>query len=248
MIYIILYYNENFSPIELYTAVIVEPREHPALELVLTNFTKNLDNRWKFVFYHGTSNIDYVMNIINNKLKNQKNRFTFINLNIKNLNISDYNKLLYNKNFYNNIPTEMFLIFQVDTLICNKFKNNIYKFMKYDYVGAPWKKTWFNRKNYIENSVGNGGLSLRRKSKMLEILNNCNIDYYLNEDVFFSKILCSCNKDIKINKPNIEEAKEFAIETIYNNNSFGIHKPWLYINHDICFCEDYNKLIELNSK
>jgi len=242
----ILCYNENFTSKESYTAVIVEPREHPALELVLSNFTENLDNRWKFIFFHGTNNINYVMDIINNKLKDHKDRFTFINLNVANLNISDYNKLLYDKNFYSNIPTEMFLIFQVDTLICKKYKDNIYKFMKYDYVGAPWKQALFNHENYIENSVGNGGLSLRRKSKMLELLDNCHIDYTLNEDIFFSKVLYSCSTEIS--KPNLEEAKEFSIETIYNNKSFGVHKPWLYIDHDICFCEDYNKLVELNSR
>ena len=239
-----LHYNENFISEELYTAVFVESREHPALELVLSNFTENLDNRWRFIFFHGTNNINYVMNIINNKLKDHKDRFTFINLNVENLNISNYNKLLYDKNFYNYIPTEMFLIFQVDTLICKKYKDNIYKFMKYDYVGAPWKKSWFNHKNYIENSVGNGGLSLRRKTKMLELLNNCSINININEDLFFSKVLSNCN--IGINKPTMEEAKEFAIENIYNSRSFGVHKPWLYINNDLCFCEDYDKLLKLN--
>lgn len=66
-----------------------------------------------------------------------------------------------NINLYENIPTETFLIFQTDTLINPKYKDLIYEFIDYDYVGAPW----------ISNGdVGNGGLSLRKKSKMIEII------------------------------------------------------------------------------
>lgn len=38
-------FNNISTNIGIYTAVIVEPRKHEALELVLTNFTNNLDNR-----------------------------------------------------------------------------------------------------------------------------------------------------------------------------------------------------------
>ena len=44
----------------LYTAVIIEPREHPALLFVLTNFLKNLSDDWSFIIYHGTNNIDFI--------------------------------------------------------------------------------------------------------------------------------------------------------------------------------------------
>jgi len=33
-------------------------------------------------------------------------------------------------------------------------------------------------------------------------------------------------------KPSLEEAKFFSVESIYNEISFGIHKPWLYVNND----------------
>jgi hypothetical protein len=74
-----------------------------------------------------------------------------------------YNNLLKNINLYEIIPTENFLIFQTDTLINPKYKDLIYEFINYDYVGAPW---------IINNQVGNGGLSLRKKSKMIDIIKN----------------------------------------------------------------------------
>ena len=236
--------NENFSDDEKYTALIIEPRQHKALELVLTNFMGNLDNKWNFIIFHGFDNKEFIENIISkNSLDN--NRIKMINLNVHNLTIKDYNNLFYSRSFYDNIPTEMFLVFQSDTLICKKHKDLIYKFMEYDYVGAPWWETDWN-KNTCTNRVGNGGLSLRRKSKMLELLDNCTHNNE-NEDMFFSKLICNCKYNIEFNKPTEEEAKEFAIEHLYNDKTFGVHKPWLYINRNIDYCENYDNLVQLNS-
>jgi hypothetical protein len=155
---------------------------------------------------------------------------------VDNLTIKDYNNLLVSNDFYNFIPTEVFLIFQTDTIICKENKNIINDFIKYDYVGAPLKA----------RLVGNGGLSLRRKSKMLNIINNCK---YNNEpeDVYFS---VACN--LPLNKPSFEEAKNFSVEGVYNDNSFGIHKIWRFFNKNIIknknnYCSGLNKLIELNN-
>ena len=225
--------KEGFENNYKYTAIIIEPREHKALEFVLQNFNDNLSDEWQFIVFHGNKNKEYTENIC--KKVFAPNKVSLINLNVDNLTISDYNKLLYTKNFYSNIPTETFLIFQTDSIICSKHKDLINNFLNYDYVGAPW----------IHNQeVGNGGLSLRKKSKMLEILNNCIHDENINEDLFFSK---SCN-NITINKPQFEESKLFSIETVYNNKSFGIHKAYNYIDNNIIneWCPEMITLKELN--
>jgi hypothetical protein len=217
-----------------YTAIIVEPRKHKALEFVLDNFLNNLNNDWSIIIYHGLDNIDYINNIINNKLLKFKDRISLINLNVNNLSIYDYNQLMTNRDFVNNIPTETFLIFQTDTMICEQSKDLINNFMDYDYVGAPW----------INKKIGNGGLSLRKKSKMLEIIDNCEYDNYINEDEYFSG---SCNK-VFLKKSSYLEAKQFSIETGMNNKSFGIHKAWLFQDNNILNnqCNNYSKLVELN--
>ncbi len=176
-------------------------------------------------------------NIINNKLSKYKNKIKLKNLNVNNLTITDYNNLLVSKEFYNEIPTEVFLIFQTDSIICSDFKDLINNYIKYDYVGAPWK----------DKQVGNGGLSLRRKSKMLEIIENCKYNNNYNEDVYFS---FSC-PGININKPTFEQANTFSIETVYNDKSFGVHKPWNHFQKEIMkqkliFCNGLDKLIDLN--
>jgi hypothetical protein len=246
------YYN-NYSKhiyftkvLPYFTAIIIEPRQHKALSLVLNNFIKNLDKNWTFYIYHGINNEEFINNIIDNELIDYKNKIKLINLNVEDLSFEDYNKTLYNNSFYDNINTEMFLIFQTDTLISNKYSKLIYNFIEYDYVGAPW----------LNGFVGNGGLSFRKTNKMKEILNNTSYYYIkdnneelMNEDIFFSNnedvffntdYIKETNNDIDKNnfinnnvyKPSLEEASFFSVESIYNNMSFGIHKSWLYLNND----------------
>jgi hypothetical protein len=140
----------------------------------------------------------------------------------------------------------MFLIFQTDSLISKQYSKLIYNFIEYDYVGAPWKN----------GMVGNGGLSFRKTKKMKTILNNTsyyyikdNVEELMNEDIFFSNneevffktdYIKKTNNNIDKNnfinnniyKPSLEEAKFFSVESIYNQMSFGIHKPWLYLNNN----------------
>ena len=206
---------------KLYTAIIIEPRKHKALEFVLHNFTSNLDNNiWNFVIYCSNFNKDYVLNI-----KTKLN----ININIipisdSNITIKDYNFILTNKKFYDLIPTDIFLIFQTDSMILNKEQIN--NFLQYDYVGAPWKN---------EKTCGNGGLSLRRKTKMIEIINKKEYNYLQNEDFYFS-----FNNNINLNKPDFELSKTFSVEQCYCENSFGIHKVWKSLPKN-----EYEQLIKI---
>jgi len=205
----------------MYTALIIEPRIISSLPIVLNNFNKNLDNNWNFLIFHGTTNKRYIKNIILNM--NTTKKCTFVNLNKENLTIKEYNNLLYSPSFYNYIKTEHFLIFQTDTLLSEYYSNSIYKFLEFDYSGGPWK--------HRNNEIGNGGLSLRRKSKMLELLNNnfsSNV-LNINEDLFFSGSSHNIS-NINIYKPPLNLAKEFSTESIFSENSFGLHKPWNYLN------------------
>jgi hypothetical protein len=129
---------------------------------------------------------------------------------------------------------EKILIYQEDSII---FKDNINQFLEYDFIGAPFLKS----SNDTPNCVGNGGLSLRTKSKMIEVIdkfspidynyNSSTIDYmqYVNlefppEDVYFSK--CMQEQFIGI-VANWDDAYNFSSETVLNENSFGGHKIWL---------------------
>lgn len=227
---------------EKYTAIIVEPRKHRALHFVLKNFFENLDDNWGFVILHGTDNKEYLSNIME-KLSKYKSRTTLINLNKKNLTYHEYNGLFYEKSFYDYIPTETFLVFQTDSMILKDNKHKINDFLEYDYVGAPivcFERFHNCKKNTTINGVafdvGNGGLSLRKKSKMIELLNyitfaksynkddKIKFGKYIPEDRFFSGEMTF--EYIDIYKPEIQEASNFAVQELYNDSPFGIHKIW----------------------
>lgn len=245
-----------------YTALIVEPRKHRALKFVLQNFFENLDDNWDFVIIHGTENKGYLNNIMKD-LSKYKSRAKLINLNKENLSYHEYNNLFYTKSFYDYIPTETFLIFQTDSMILKENKNKINKFLKYDYVGAPI--SCVDRYNDSKNAdiingvafeVGNGGLSLRKKSKMIELLDHIKFakskyEYdmkkygeHIPEDRFFSGEMTK--KYVNIYKPNTLEASEFAVQELYNAAPFGIHKIWEGIPNVNILQKMINKYPEIN--
>ena len=88
-----------------------------------------------------------------------------VKLDVSNFNQNSYNNLLLTKEFWNLFNGEKILIYQSDSYI---FKSNINDFLHYDYVGSPFITDY----NMVlaKEQVGNGGLSLRSKSKMLEVL------------------------------------------------------------------------------
>ena len=215
----------------MYTAIIIEPRKHKALPFVVKNVIDNLSNDWNVIIFHGNMNINYVNNIVKTS-----NRIKLHNLNVDNLTKSEYSRLLMTKSFYDNIPTETFLIFQTDSMIFSKNKHYIYRFLQYDYVGAPWP--------HLNNQIGNGEFSLRKKSKMIEILEKEEIPDDLNypEDLFFA-----LPKNVSLYKPSIEEAKYFSFECEFFSDTFACHQPWI-INKEIVLSHnpDAAKLFELN--
>ena len=165
---------------------------------------------------HGRLNEAFVDDILN-KTSFKKN-IVKINLQIDNLTNDDYNQLLLSEDFYEKIPSETILIFQTDTMISEENKDLINNFLQYDYVGAPWK---WAREEAPHYGVGNGGLSLRKKSACIDCIRNSEyVHKGINEDIVFSNYIK--------NKPSFDDAMCFSIETTFSENSFGLHKAWCY--------------------
>lgn len=90
-------------------------------------------------------------------------------------NIKGYNKLMLNYGFYKYFSDYNYiLICQLDALVLS---NNLdYWISKdFDYIGAPF--ICEEGDSYFFNSMGNGGLSLRKVAKFLEILDSKSIFY-----------------------------------------------------------------------
>ncbi len=164
-------------------------------------------------------------------------------------NIEGYNQLMLNKSFYESFHKKYILICQTDVFIF-KDELDFWCQKNYDYIGAPWirskekisffkliwektlyltktlinykgNKKWQKDKSLIYNKVGNGGLSLRKREKFIEIINRLPhvINIYLKpenkstfyaEDVFFS--IEPLRNGIHFSKPDYKEACKFAVE------------------------------------
>ena len=128
-----------------------------------------------------------------------------------------YSDLLESYTFWSRFSTyEYILIYQTD---CFLIEDKIEKWasLGYDYIGAPIVSTNARWKN--PPCVGNGGLSLRKASKFLdmvssavfekhktELMESTNREY---EDLYF---LQTCSKFFKIDVPNFKLASMFACD------------------------------------
>jgi hypothetical protein len=107
------------------------------------------------------------------------------------------------------------LVIQWDSFIVNaKLWND--KFFFYDYIGAVWP-------HHANNSVGNGGFSLRSK-KLLNALNDPDIIIGHPEDYY----ICVNNKKLLEEKYNIKFAPKeiadlFSVERSKWHPAFGFH-------------------------
>ena len=177
-----------------YETVLIEFRVMNHLEFLIRNMILKLPS-WSHTVVCGINNYTQMVDICNRISDGIK----IIKLDKTNLTPSDYSEMLMTKSFWENFDGEKILIYQEDSYI---FHNKIKPFLSYDYIGAPWPP------NQDDNSlgVGNGGFSLRSKSKMIKVIEqvkpsdlvlgkstkrymeNTN-SYVLPEDVYFSKSL-----------------------------------------------------------
>jgi hypothetical protein len=213
-----------------YTAIIIEPRKHKALSFVLNNVLECLSEDWKIVFFHGYNNIEYSKNIVKDLNTNYYNRIELVQLNVDNLNQKTYSQILATKSvIYDYIVTEYFLIFQTDSMIFKVNSHLINEFINsnYDYIGAPWLICGYTPTKE-RDFIGNGGFSLRRTRKMLQIIENNTWDenHEWHEDLFFTKKYA----DIEVIKPDYELAKKFCVDEVYSPITMSCHRPWEHLH------------------
>ncbi|GBF99981.1 hypothetical protein Rsub_13113 [Raphidocelis subcapitata] len=155
---------------------------------------------------------------------------------------ADFNALLMSRALWRAVAGEHVLIFQLDTALCAASPHKIGDYLSYDYVGAPW-----TRERWGDAPGGNGGLSLRRRSRMLAALDALGPGSAANaagaagsgssggggggavvlggEDEFFSRTLAAMGARL----PPREVARTFAVETVFYATPFGVHKFWPYM-------------------
>lgn len=235
--------SDNVKMKSSFNAVLIEFRPLINLEFVIKNCMIKLGDKFCYTVICGHQNYQ-LMKSINLRLKGKLN---IIKYDVYNITFDEYNNLLYSKEFWESLDGEKILIYQEDSCI---FKTNIMEFKDFDFIGAPWPK----RQAENPHNVGNGGLSLRTKSKILQVINTSidiekirisknTYEYMKNtglknipEDIYY------CNSLIYYNIGTVADfdtAKEFSQELIYSNDPFGGHNWWLHAERSFSI-SDYN--------
>jgi hypothetical protein len=206
-------------------AVIIEPRPHPHLSYVARNVLHFLDDSWGLCVVHGTENRSFVEQMVAGW-----GEVVLLDCGAADLPGYRYADFKCSRRFWEQVPAETVLMFETDSILR---RPGIDEFLEYDYVGAPWFWAVLNT-DRAEGPVGNGGLSLRKRSAMLRILEGHAHEPGTSEDQFFSRWLYRDGHRL----PSLRTAGLFSTETIFQPRSLGLHKAWQF-----CFEEAFEQLL-----
>ena len=81
--------------------------------------------------------------------------------------------------------------------------------------------------------IGNGGLSLRKKSAMLTVAEQANpqSSVFYFEDMYFCinmHLANRCEQGL-FDLPDFAQAREFSVEGVFHPDPIGMHKSWHYL-------------------
>ncbi|CAF3324321.1 unnamed protein product [Rotaria socialis] len=200
-------------------AVLVEFRAVDHIVAVVHNVNHHIPSSWPIQIFHGKENQNFIKNstlaplIASGKI--------FLTLMEEVYDRSRTNQLLTDPKFWQRVCGEKILLFQIDSAMCSNSPHKITDFLQYDYVGAPWDLSFITLDRRYR--VGNGGFSLRSRSKLLALLALIPYDTQIPEDVWYAQNLYRVNGSI----PSVEIAKTFSVESMYYERPLGVHRfPW----------------------
>ncbi|KAH8816960.1 hypothetical protein F5884DRAFT_241150 [Xylogone sp. PMI_703] len=119
-------------------------------------------------------------------------------------------------------PAEHVLVFQPDAIFCTNSEQSLNDYLDWDWIGAPWGAgiQW----------GGNGGLSLRKISRILQVLEkeSRTAGHPELEDLWLTNRM----KDLDGAKmPNATISKHFSVESVWDESPMGYHIGWLGVHH-----------------
>lgn len=155
-------------------ALLIENRPNPILTPLIIHFMSVVPPDWRFRFMGSMESVASVNKslAIQHQVQIGKLDLTYIPSNMSTNGQEMISRFLTNLWLYETVlrPAEWLLIFQTDSMLCANSRQSLNSWLEYDWVGAPWHPT--------SRFGGNGGLSLRRVSAIIDVLRNqvCGVD------------------------------------------------------------------------
>lgn len=181
------YAQEQRTPFnESKVALLIENRPNPILAPLMLHFMSVVPPDWRFRFMGSVESVEFINQSmsIRQQVQNGKLDLTYIPSNMSVASQEEISRFLTNLWLYETVlaPAEWLLIFQTDSILCANAQRNLNDFLDYDWIGAPW--------NPGARFGGNGGLSIRRVSAIIDILRSqARADFSEAEDVWLSERL-----------------------------------------------------------
>jgi hypothetical protein len=147
-------------------ALLVENRPLPLLAPLILHFMSVVPPDWRFRFMGSIESVAHLgaSHAIQDQVRIGKLDVTYIPSNMSTAGQEMISRFLTNLWIYERVlfPAEWLLVYQTDSILCANSKQSLNDWLDYDWVGAPW---------HPEGRFGgNGGLSLRRVSSIVQIL------------------------------------------------------------------------------
>ena len=206
-------------------AVIIETRPLATLGWTIENLAYHTG--WPIRVYCARANEEVIDNL----------GFPVEKILINDIHLSGYTHALVSDGFWSDLP-ETVLIFQSDAFM---LRPGIEEFTAYDYVGAPWNWAYESADMSRFRVGGNGGFSLRKTSKMLEVINKLPFGEIYNDPAFKLEPGLGPPEDMYFafgiselggHTPEPDEQSRFCVETIFHPSPLAIHGIDRHFNED----------------
>jgi hypothetical protein len=147
-------------------ALLIENRSNPILAPLLLHFMSVVPPDWRFRFMGSIESVEFInkSRAVRDAVEMGKLDLTYIPANMTTGSQEEISTFLTTLWLYEVVlqPAEWLLIFQTDSMLCANSRQSLNSWLEYDWVGAPW--------NPNGRFGGNGGLSLRKVSAIIDVL------------------------------------------------------------------------------
>ncbi|KAI9731109.1 MAG: hypothetical protein M1818_007967 [Claussenomyces sp. TS43310] len=205
----------------------VETRPIPHLPAQFAHMAAVIPPEWQLLFMGTPDSIAFMRSsrVISNLEASQRLRFTELPDNYSVKDRESISQMFTDHHLYASIlaPAEHLLVFQPDAIFCVNSEQSLNDYLEWDWIGAPWgPKIEFG---------GNGGLSLRKVSKILQVLEKRKRrpgDGALEDLWLVNQIHALENSHL----PNATISKHFSVESVWDDRPLGYHIGYLGVHHE----------------
>lgn len=217
-------------------AFLTETRPLPHLPALFAHMTAVIPPEWTFKFMGSPEANDFMHTNIVIKRLEDSGKLSIVELpaNYSLTSRETISQMFTDAHLYRDLlaPAEHLLVFQPDSIFCTNAPKTLNEFLEYDWIGAPWSKT--------APYGGNGGLSLRRVSKILQVLEKQSRRHGDGalEDLWLSNGL---RRLPGARMAHADISKTFSVESVWDDAPLGYHIGWLGVHHEQVYDPKCNK-------